>query len=83
MLKEINTRIKSQMQIMLDFEDAVKEYIVEQNKELNYGARPLRRTLQTKVEDPLAEEILAGKIHAGDDVRVVMEDEQIKFVPVQ
>ncbi len=79
MMKEINTRIRNQMEIELTFEEQVKDFIVEQNKELNYGARPLRRALQTHIEDPLAEEILAGKISSGDRVLVGLTDKKITF----
>ncbi|MDR1700861.1 MAG: hypothetical protein LBR68_06680, partial [Lachnoclostridium sp.] len=43
----------------------------------DYGARPLRRTLQTEVEDALAEEVISGKIKIGDKVEVLLEEEKV------
>ena len=47
-----------------------------------YGARPLRRTIQRKVEDALSEEILSGAIHLGDRVSVTVEGEELRFASV-
>ena len=44
-----------------------------------YGARPLRRAIQNKVEDLLAEEILSGQIHRGDQVRLTLTNKEIKI----
>ena len=44
-----------------------------------YGARPLRRAIQNKVEDALAEEILRGKIRKGDRVRLTLNGKEIKI----
>ena len=44
-----------------------------------YGARPLRRLIQRKIEDELAEEILSGKYANGDTVRMVLKDGKIAF----
>ena len=72
-------RCEKQMNIELHIRDSVKAYIVEQAYDPKYGARPLRRMIQNKIEDELAEEILAGKIHRGDTVEVGLKKKEIVF----
>lgn len=72
-------RCEKQMDIELHIRDSVKAYIVEQAYDPKYGARPLRRMIQNKMEDELAEEILAGKIHRGDTVEVGLKKKEIVF----
>jgi len=59
-------------------EDAVK-HLSKTGFDVNFGARPLRRMIQRKVEDALSEEILAGTIHLGDSVEGYMDGEELKF----
>ena len=47
--------------------------------DVKYGARPLKRAIQTRVEDPLADEILSGHVKQGDDVVVTMRKGVIAF----
>lgn len=63
MLKELKNRVQAQMDIELKFTDNMKKYIFEKGYDKKYGARPLRRAIQTYVEDELAEAILAGGVH--------------------
>lgn len=79
MLASINKRIKAQMNITIEAEDAVMDYIVEDSFDQNYGARPLRRAIQTKIEDKLAEEVLDGHIKTGDTVQIKLQDKIIEF----
>lgn len=79
MLKELILRCKTQMNITLIVRDTVKNYILEEGFDKKYGARPLRRAIQSKIEDGLAEEILEGNIKAGDEVAVGMNRKEIKF----
>lgn len=79
MLKEISKRIYEQMKITLNVTASAKKYLVDSGYDKKYGARPLRRALVSKVEDPLAEEILAGKVKAGDKVRVTLSGKSLKF----
>ncbi|MGN0361943.1 MAG: hypothetical protein ACI4ET_03805, partial [Bilifractor sp.] len=48
-----------------------------------YGARPLKRAIQSRIEDPLAEEILSGRIRNGDHITVTCRDDRIIFRPQQ
>ncbi len=79
MLAVINKRLKEQMGLSVIPDDAAKEYIVSEGYDEKYGARPLKRTIQNQIEDKLAEQILEGKIKAGDTVFVTCEDKKLIF----
>ena len=64
MLKEVVNRLKEQ-KYEIEFEPDVKEMISKEGIDKNFGARPLRRTIQNLIEDKLAEEILDGKLEKG------------------
>ena len=80
MLKEIGKRVYEQMRITINVTSSAKKYLVDTGYDKKYGARPLRRALVTKVEDPLAEEILSGKVKAGDTVKISYSGKELKFV---
>lgn len=77
--KTLVERCRTQMEIELHIRDSVKAYIVETAYDSKYGARPLRRMIQSKIEDALAEEILAGRIKRGDRVEVGLKKKEIVF----
>ena len=77
MTKSLVKRAKDQLDITLNIRDSVKKYIVEKAYDPKYGARPLRRMIQDKIEDMLAEEILAGSIKNGDVVDVGMKKNEV------
>ena len=83
MLSELKKRIESQMSITIMYGDAVRRFIFEKGYDKKYGARPLKRTIQTYIEDGLAEEILNGRIKRGDTVRITVKNDKIKFVKKQ
>lgn len=78
--KSLIDRCEKQMGIHLTITGSVKGYIAEKAYNPKYGARPLRRMIQTQIEDMLAEEILSGKIKLGDDVEIRMVKKEIKTV---
>ncbi len=80
MLKEIIKRVKEQMEITLNVTPAAKKFIVDKNYDKKYGARPIRRALQSSIEDRLAEEILDGNVKRGDTVSVTVSDKKLKFI---
>lgn len=80
MLETIRKRTSRQMNIKLSVTDAAKNLLVDKGYDEKYGARPLRRTIQSRLEDKLAEEILEGKIHEGDEVEVDADNEELKFL---
>lgn len=77
--KKLVDRCKEQMNIELIIRDSVKKFIVEKGSDDKYGARPLRRAVQTYIEDAMAEEVLNGKINSGDSVVVSMKNKEINF----
>jgi len=79
MLDTISKRTKEQMDITLKASNAVLDYIVESNYDQTYGARPLRRAIQTLVEDKLAEAVLDGSVKAGSTVSMSLKNKEIKF----
>ncbi len=80
MLNELKTRVYNQMNIDLKFGSAVKKLIFEKGYDKKFGARPLKRAIQTNVEDALAEEVLAGNVKSGDTVQVSVKGGKVKFV---
>ncbi|MFA9465511.1 MAG: ATP-dependent Clp protease ATP-binding subunit [Velocimicrobium sp.] len=79
MLKGINKRCMTQMNITLKITPGVVDYIVGVGFDQKFGARPLRRAIQTHVEDKLAEAVLEGTIQAGDAVSVRMKGKEVEF----
>lgn len=77
--KNLAKRCRAQMEISLTITPALKEFIVDKYADYKMGARPLKRALQTTVEDQLAEEILAGKVKTGDDVSAGVKDKKVVF----
>ena len=73
------SRCKKQMDITLHITPALKQHLVEKHTDLKMGARPLRRAIQTVIEDALAEEILAGRVKAGDDVTAGYKGDIVTF----
>ena len=79
LLKELQKRCLEQMDLVLKISPAVRSHIAKEGFDAKYGARPLRRAVQKQVEDPLAEELLAGKIKQGDTVNVSCRQGKIIF----
>ena len=79
MLTELTKRCQEQMNITLLIRDSVKNEIADKGFDEKYGARPLRRAIQNRIEDPLAEEILAGHVKGGDTVAAGMAKGAVKF----
>lgn len=77
MASELQKRCREQLQIELVIRDSAKAYIVEKAYDRKYGARPLRRKIQDEIEDRLAEEIIAGKVKAGDRVVVTTRHKEL------
>jgi ATP-dependent Clp protease ATP-binding subunit ClpA len=69
MLQRLQDQLKEkQMSIRVD--DEVKQFLIQQGFDPNYGARPLRRAIQRLVEDGLAEEVLRGRFSDGGVIRI-------------
>ncbi|MCC6093565.1 MAG: ATP-dependent Clp protease ATP-binding subunit [Eubacterium sp.] len=83
LLKGLINRCAEQMQIRLSVTPAAKESLIDKSFDSKYGARPLKRAIQTRIEDPLAEEILNGRIRNGDHITVTCKDDKIIFRPMR
>ena len=79
MLKNISKRTQSQMNIQLKPTAGTIDHLVETGYDQKYGARPLRRAIQTQIEDKLAEAILEGNVKQGDTVSVRLKGKEIVF----
>lgn len=78
MLKDLFKRL-AEKGLNIDVTDEVKDHLAENGYSEAYGARPLRRLIQRKMEDSLAEEILSGKYGSGDTIKVTLTDGKISF----
>ncbi len=79
MINTISKRTKEQMDIVLEIKENAVEHIVETSYDQSYGARPLRRAIQTQIEDKIAEEILDNKVKQGDKVEIDLVDKKLTF----
>ncbi len=79
LLAELVKRCKTQMGITLKVRSRVGDEIAKVGYDEKYGARPLRRAIQSRVEDMLAEEILSGRVQAGDTVTAAFRQGKITF----
>ena len=79
MIAGISKRTKSQMEITLKIDDSAKAFLIDKGYDEKYGARPLRRALQTYVEDELAEALLDGNVKQGDKVMVSEKGGKLVF----
>lgn len=77
--QDLVRRAKEQLDITLKIRSSVKKKIAEAGNDRKYGARPLKRALQTQLEDPLTEAILNGEIKRGDLVEAGVSKKEIKF----
>lgn len=79
LFRNLAERCMDRMDIKLTVTPAVKAYIVEKYSNLKMGARPLKRAIQTEIEDALAEEILLKKVKPKDNVTVSVKEKKIIF----
>ncbi|MBO8430916.1 ATP-dependent Clp protease ATP-binding subunit [Spirochaetes bacterium] len=78
MLKDLFKRL-AERDLSVEVTDEVKDHLAKNGYSEAYGARPLRRLIQRKIEDNLAEEILSGKYAPGDTIRITLVDDKIAF----
>ena len=81
MLSNLRNRLKVKN---IDFllTDEAKTYIVKQGTDVDYGARPLRRTIQKLIEDRISEEILLGKVSSGDTIKIDVQNGDLSFLKI-
>ena len=79
MLKQVVERLKAQ-KIEIELDESVKKLIAEKGIDKNFGARPLRRTIQNLLEDRLAEEIIDGKLNKGKVTKIGVKDGKVTIM---
>jgi ATP-dependent Clp protease ATP-binding subunit ClpC len=78
-IKKVMERLKNK-NIVLSLDEKAKDFLVEKGYDPNYGARPMRRSVERFLEDPLAEEILKGSLHENDPVHVSVDKDKLVFI---
>ncbi|MBQ9617819.1 MAG: ATP-dependent Clp protease ATP-binding subunit, partial [Oscillibacter sp.] len=76
MLRAVSERM-SAMGIQLEATDEAVAELAKEGFDTKYGARPLRRAIQNKVEDAVAERMLDGTLHEGDTAKLVLNENQL------
>ena len=77
MLASFKKRVKKQMDIRLTYAKPLVDHVAAKGFDKDYGARPLRRTIQKEIEDVLAQKIVDGEIHIGDEVRISIKNDSV------
>ncbi|MBN8957353.1 MAG: ATP-dependent chaperone ClpB [Rhizobiales bacterium] len=77
------SKLLEDRKITLELEPAARAWLAEKGWDPAYGARPLKRVIQKQVQDPLAEEILAGRILDGSNLQAALVGNALKFVPAR
>jgi len=77
-INKVVARLKGKnLHLILD--DSAKDFLVEKGYDPQYGARPMRRSVERFLEDPLAEELLRGQFHEGEPIRVTADKDKLVF----
>ncbi len=77
-IAKVLDRLKSK-NIVLELDEKAKDFLVEKGYDPQYGARPMRRSVERFLEDPLAEEILRGHLHEGEPIQVTTDNDKLVF----
>ncbi len=77
-LQRVDSMLKDK-NIHLEVDDSVKEFLLKTGYDVTFGARPLKRTIQRYVVNPLATELLMGKFEPGDTIKATMDGDVVKF----
>ena len=80
LLKDLTKRCESQLRIRISFKDSVKKWLADTGYDAKYGARPLKRAIQNRLEDQLADEILGGRIREGSQVDVKVTNGKVRIL---
>src|SRR5512133_1451033 len=77
-ISKVMQRLKAR-NIILNLDEKAKDFLVAKGYDPQYGARPMRRSVERSLEDPLAEEILRGTFHDGEPIQVSVENDHLVF----
>ena len=81
-LEKVVRQVKDSRDITLDFDSSVRDMLARDGYDPSFGARPLKRLIKKRVLDPLALELIDGRIHDGDTVKVAAVDDRIAFTNI-
>ena len=73
------SRLMAEKGYQLELTEAAREYLAEVGYDPDFGARPLKRTIQRELQDPLALKILSGEFHEGETVKVDRGEDRLIF----
>ncbi len=79
LINRLKKRLEAQMSITILPEKSVLSLIAKEGFDKDYGARPIRRAIQTKLEDALADQVLSGELKPGDTLKIDVKEEKIIF----
>ncbi|MGB0910671.1 MAG: ATP-dependent Clp protease ATP-binding subunit [Nitrospirales bacterium] len=79
LINELNVRL-AERDIELDVSDEVKQWLITEGYDPQYGARPMRRTIQKRLGDPLSEELIRGRFKEARKLKVVMNEQEPAFI---
>ncbi len=79
LLNIFKKRVKTQMDIELQYGKPVIQFVADKGFDKDYGARPLRRAIQNEIEDRLAEEVVNGNVSIGNTVKITLKEGKIMF----
>ncbi|KAF9112188.1 chaperone ATPase hsp78 [Mortierella sp. AM989] len=79
-LKDVQSRLEDR-RIKINADSDAKEWLANRGYSSAYGARPLNRVIQKQLLQPLAKQIIEGKVKAGEEVKVTVENDQLKVLP--
>jgi len=82
LLEETRRRMRAQ-DIQVEFTQEAVDWLAERGFEPEFGARPLRRVIQREVDNPMSRLLLDGRVHRGQQVRVVVRDGGLDFEVVE
>ena len=77
-LQRVEKRLAGQ-QLTLEVDAATRRYLAREGYDPQFGARPLKRSIQEHLLDPLAMRILDGEFKAGDHIKVTVQKDQLQF----
>ena len=79
MVEDIKSRMLNNG-VRLEFSNEVREWIADEGYDAEYGARPLRRAIQRKIENPLSTMLLQGDLSEGSQVKIILSQGELDFI---
>jgi len=79
MVEDIKSRMLNNG-VRLEFSNEVREWIADEGYDAEYGARPLRRAIQRKIENPLSTMLLQGDLSDGSEVKIILSQGELDFI---